>query len=188
MKRKLTIILGVICVTLIAALAEICRPVEVNRVSTVERQESRLALEDRRGDGHSQRLLGSQRLPEKPEYIDGKPAKYQDPVTKGKAAEEAEVGYPSNYLLVWTAKWCGSCKNVKAITEQLRAEGFDVYYIDYDKNTKEAKKNGVKSLPTSIVYTDGEEVKRVVGTTNAEEQIREALKKNTKEPSDYDVY
>ena len=185
--KRLLITLGVTCATAFVYLAEIRSPAEVNRVSLVERQESRLALEDRGGDGDSERLLRSQRLPEKPEYIDGKPAKYQGPVAEGEASEEA-VTYPANYLLVWTADWCSACKKLKAVTEELRAEGFDIYYIDYDENSKEAKKSGVKSLPTSIVYTDGEEVKRIVGTANAEEQIREVLEKNAKEPSDYDVY
>lgn len=188
MKQLLTVVLGVTCATTLIYLATFCSTTEINRTSIVERQESRLVIEDRRSDGHSERLLRSRRLPEKPEYIDGKSARYPDLVTEGEASEEAEVGYPSNYLLVWTAKWCGACKKLRAVTEELRAEGFDVYYIDYDENSKEAKKSGVKSLPTSIVYTDGEEVKRVVGTTNAKKQIRKVLEKNTKEPNDYNVY
>jgi thioredoxin 1 len=188
MKRLLTIVLGVTCATLIFALEEVCRPVEVNRTGIIERQESRLAVEDRRSDGYSERLLRSQRLPKIPEYVDGKPAKYQDPITKGETPEEADVGYPSNYLLVWTAEWCYACKKLKATAERLRAEGFDIYYIDYDENSNEAKRIGVKSLPTSIIYTNGKEVKRVIGTTNAEERIREVLEKNAKEPSDYNVY
>ena len=185
MKRKLMTVLGVTLVTFIATLAQICRPVEINRVSIVERQESRLALEDRGGDGNSQRLLGSQRLPKIPEYIDGKPAKYQDPITKREATEEAGVNYPDNYLLIWTAEWCGSCKGMKVIAEELRAEGFDVYYIDFDDNRDRARECSVTSLPTTIVYTDGKEAKRFVGIRKAE-QIRDVLKKNEK--ANYDVY
>lgn len=187
MKRKLMIVLGVICATTLIYLASICRPVEVNRVSVVERQESRLALEDRGGDGNSQRLLGSQRLPKIPEYVDGKPAKYQSPIEKRQATAEAEVAYPDNYLLIWTADWCGYCKEIKAVAEELRAEGFDIYYIDFDENREKARSCNVTSLPTTIVYTNGEEVKRLVGVRKAEEQIRDALKKNEKEEA-YHVY
>ena len=186
MKRKLLTVLGVMCATTIIYLAEICGPAEVNRVSIVERQESRLALEDRGGDGDSERLLRSQRLPKIPEHVDGKPAKYQPLITKREASEETAVVYPPNYLLVWTADWCGACKKLKATTEELRAEGFDIYYIDYDENSKEAKKAGVKSLPTSIAYTDGKEAKRFIGICKAD-TIRDVLKKNEKEEA-YNVY
>jgi thiol-disulfide isomerase/thioredoxin len=187
MKRKLTIVLGVTCATLIAIMATICYPTEVNRTSIVERQESRLALEDRGGDGHSQRLLGSQRLPKVPEYVDGKPAKYQDPITEGEATGEAEIGYPENYLLIWTADWCGYCKDMKVIAEELRAEGFDVYYIDFDENRDKARECSVTSLPTTIVYTEGTEAQRFIGIRKAE-QIRGVLKKNEKEPGSHAIY
>jgi thiol-disulfide isomerase/thioredoxin len=186
MKRKLMIALGVTCATTLIYLATICYPTEINRVSIVERQESRLALEDRGGDGNSQRLLGSQRLPRIPEYIDGKPAKYQDPITKREATEEAGVKYPANYLLIWTADWCGSCKDMKVVAEILRAEGFDVYYIDFDENRDKARECSVTSLPTTIVYTAGKEAKRFVGVRKAE-QIRDVLKKNEKDEA-YHVY
>jgi thiol-disulfide isomerase/thioredoxin len=186
MKQKLLTVLGVTLVTTLIYLAQICRPVEVNRVNLVERQESRLAVEDRRGDGNSQRLLGLQRLSKIPEYIDGKPAKYQDPITKREASEETAVVYPDNYLLIWTADWCGYCKDMKVIAEILRAEGFDVYYIDFDDNRDKARECSVTSLPTTIVYTDGKEAKRFVGIRKAE-QIRDVLKKNEKEEA-YNVY
>jgi thiol-disulfide isomerase/thioredoxin len=168
-------------------MAQICRPVEINRVSVVERQESRLALEDRGGDGHSQRLLGSPRLPRVPEYVDGKPAKYQDPITKRQAPGETAVEYPDNYLLIWTADWCGYCKEMKVIAEELRAEGFDVYYIDFDENRDKARECSVTSLPTTIVYTEGTEAQRFIGIRKAE-QIRDVLKKNEKEPDSHAIY
>lgn len=185
--KRLLITLGVTLGTLIFALASIRSSVEVDRVGVVERQESRLALKDRGGDGHSQRLLGPQRLPRVPEYIDGKPAKYQAPVTKRQASGEARVKYPDNYLLIWTADWCKYCKDMKVIAAVLRAEGFDVYYIDFDENRKKARECNVTSLPTTIVYAGGKEVKRLVGTRNAEKQIRGVLKKNEKKEA-YHVY
>jgi thiol-disulfide isomerase/thioredoxin len=185
MKRLLTIVLGVTLVTLAFTLETVRGPVEINRIDIVERQESRLALEDRGGDGNSQRLLRSQRLPRVPEHIDGKPAKYQEPITKRETPEEA-IEYPDNYLLIWTAEWCRYCKDMKATAEMLRAEGFDVYYIDFDGNRDKARECSVTSLPTTIVYTDGKEAKRLIGICKAE-QIRDILKKNEKEEA-YNVY
>lgn len=187
MKRSYTAILGVTCAATLIYLATFCYATPVNRVGVVERQESRLAIEDRGSDGHSERLLRSPRLPEKPEYIDGKPAKYQDPITEGEAAGEAEVNYPDNYLLIWTADWCSYCKDMKVIAEELRAEGFDVYYIDFDENRDKARECSVTSLPTTIVYTEGTEAQRFIGIRKAE-QIRDVLKKNEKEPGNHAIY
>jgi thiol-disulfide isomerase/thioredoxin len=184
--KRILIALGVTLVTLAFTLETVCGPVEVNRASLVERQESRLALEDRGGDGNSQRLLGPQRLPRVPEHIDGKPAKYQLPITKREATEETGVVYPDNYLLIWTADWCDACKKIKGVAEMLRAEGFDVYYIDFEGNRDKARECSVTSLPTTIAYTDGKEAKRFIGICKAE-QIRDVLKKNEKEEA-YNVY
>jgi thiol-disulfide isomerase/thioredoxin len=118
-------------------------------------------------------------MPETPEYIDGNPVKYQMP------PGEANVSYPDNCLLVWTAEWCKSCKKMVTIAEKLEKEGYFVFYIDFDENKKKAKEDGVTKVPTAIIHTNGEEVKRFVGVSRkTEAQIREVLKKS----DDYDIY
>lgn len=89
-----------------------------------------------------------------------------------------------NCVVLWTARWCGSCKKMTPIMEQLEKEGFTVYVFDYDKKRRLALKNDVRTLPTIIIYQDGEEVvrhKKVV----TEAEIRKTLKKNK---SEYELY
>lgn len=142
----------------------------------------------------SKQLPESTILPSIPEYVDGQPVKYQMPLKQNK---KDEVKYPPNYLLIWTAKWCVNCSLMKTLGDKLEKENFDVFYIDFDKNEEKAKESMIGVLPTAIIYTDGEEVKRVVGIKKktkkiVEAQIREALEKNEKDKKeksdDYDIY
>ena len=196
MKRKIIITLGIIYVTLAYTVAAFRPPTEVNRARVVEGQTCEVVKENRRGDGHSERLFRPARLPKVPRYVNEKSTQCQPSTTSikevTKKAAAAEVKYPPNYLLIWTAKWCKFCPEMKAVGDKLKEEGFDVFYIDFDKNQKEAKKNSVALLPTAVVYTGGEEVKRVVGinpqiSKKVEAQIRGVLEKNG-ETTDYAVY
>lgn len=182
--------MGVIYVSIVSIVAASSSFAEVDRVSMVNEETCQLAGQDRGSDRHSARLFGPARLPAIPEYIDGKPVKYQMPISPKKM--ETKVEYSSNCLLIWTAKWCVNCAQMKVIGEKLKKEGFDVFYIDFDENEEKAKEDKIASLPTVVVYTGSEEVKRIIGVNRktkkeAEAQIREVLKKN-EEPNNYDIY
>lgn len=124
-----------------------------------------------------------------PEYVNGKPVKYQiSPIMK-----DDKVEYPPNYLVIWTARWCAKCPTMKAIGDKLSKEGYDVFYIDYDKNVEEATEKHVQALPTAIVYEDYKEVGRIVGVSlrtksKVENQLRQVLKKNEEEKEDANDY
>jgi len=83
---------------------------------------------------------------------------------------------------------------MKTIGDKLKAEGFDVFYIDFDAERKKARSLGIKAVPTAIIYTDSKEVERIVGVTRwtkekVEKCIREVLCKNIEEsPPDYEIY
>lgn len=118
-----------------------------------------------------------------PEYVDNQPVKYQ--------IFKAGIDYPPNYLLIWTADWCIKCPQMIAIGKKLEGEGFSVFYLNMMTNKKKAREDRIALLPTAIIYTDNEEVKRIIGfdpEIDAEARIREALKKNKDEPNDYDIY
>jgi thiol-disulfide isomerase/thioredoxin len=198
MRRRIIITLGLIYVTIVYGLAAFRTPLEVNRASTIEGQACEMVDESQRGNGHSGRLPGSTGLPETSGRINGKFAQCQPSATSIREdtaikVAAAEVKYPPNYLLIWTAKWCQYCPQMKAVGDKFKEEGFDVFYIDFDENQEEAKKNSVALLPTAVVYTDSEEVKRVVGinpkvSKKVEAQIRGVLEKNGKKTTDYAVY
>jgi len=81
---------------------------------------------------------------------------------------------------------------MKELGERLKAEGYDVFYIDYDKNKVKAREEGVKAVPTAIIHSGGEEVHRVVGISannqrSVEAEIRRVLRKNGV-PDEYEIY
>ena len=69
-------------------------------------------------------------------------------------------------LVDFWASWCGPCKMVGPIVEEL-ADDFagkvKVCKLNGDENTKTAQAYGVMSIPTLILFKNGKEVDRVVG-------------------------
>jgi thioredoxin 1 len=70
---------------------------------------------------------------------------------------------------VWSASWCGPCKALKAfvLTEPDCLEGKTVVFRDVDEQPEEARKAGVRSVPTTIVKVNGSEAGRIVGFTES---------------------
>lgn len=193
MKRKIIIMLGAIYVSIAITVATFYQSTEVDCNSVITGQTCKMVEENQRSNRHSERLPGPTRVPKIPEYVDGRPVKYQMPPAKKMVTKKAEVNYPANYLLIWTAKWCPKCSQMEVIGNKLKAEGFDVFYIDFDKNRKKAREDKIAALPTAIIYTDKEEIRRVIGVSpqnkmQVEARIRKFLKKNGEKPGDYELH
>jgi thioredoxin 1 len=86
-----------------------------------------------------------------------------------------------NYVVVFTAKWCAACPRMKRVAEQLEAQGYIVYVVDYDKAEEWCREHRITHVPTTIVFDGGKEVKRLVGVTSIE-QIKDGLKKKADQP------
>ncbi|WP_442595340.1 thioredoxin [Neobacillus sp. D3-1R] len=64
------------------------------------------------------------------------------------------------------APWCGPCKMIAPVLEELDSEMGDkvkIVKLDVDDNQETAAKFGVMSIPTLIVFKNGEAVDKVVG-------------------------
>lgn len=64
------------------------------------------------------------------------------------------------------APWCGPCKMIAPVLEELDAElgeKLKIVKLDVDENQETAAKFGVMSIPTLLVIKDGEVVDKVVG-------------------------
>ncbi|MFB6467928.1 thioredoxin [Cytobacillus sp. Hz8] len=64
------------------------------------------------------------------------------------------------------APWCGPCKMIAPVLEEIDAEMGDkvkIVKLDVDENQETAAKFGVMSIPTLLVFKDGEVVDKVVG-------------------------
>ena len=71
-------------------------------------------------------------------------------------------------MLEFYASWCPHCKRMMPVVERLRESVGDrvgIYQFDIDENTAFADKLGVQSIPTFIVFSNGEEVFRHTGET-----------------------
>lgn len=80
-------------------------------------------------------------------------------------------------LVDFYADWCGPCKMMAPVVEEIAAERADVTVgkINVDESGELALKYGVVSIPTLVVFKDGVEADRIVGF-RPKEQITEKLK------------
>ena len=74
-------------------------------------------------------------------------------------------------LVDFYANWCGPCRMLHPIIEDLSNERSEVTFkqIDVDKAPNISKEYGVMSIPTLILFKDGKEVAKTVGFMKKEE-------------------
>jgi thioredoxin 1 len=65
----------------------------------------------------------------------------------------------------YTAVWCGPCRALKPIMQEIAAQNPSVNYqiIDVDSNQAESTSAGIRSIPVVIVEKNGVETSRFVG-------------------------
>ena len=77
-------------------------------------------------------------------------------------------------LVDFFADWCAPCKMAGPVIEELAKEyegKIKVGKINIDENQKISEKYGILSIPTVIIFKNGEEVKRQVGFVGKEGYI-----------------
>ncbi len=89
------------------------------------------------------------------------------PIVVTDASFEHDVEKSAGVILVdFWATWCGPCKMIAPIVEQIANENegkITVGKLDVDANGETATKYGVLSIPTLILFKDGQPVERLVG-------------------------
>ena len=85
--------------------------------------------------------------------------------------EELVVNSGKKVLLDFWATWCGPCKMIAPLVEQIADERPDLVVgkEDVDEEMELAMKFGVASIPTLVVLENGKEVNRMVGYRPKEE-------------------
>jgi thioredoxin 1 len=69
-------------------------------------------------------------------------------------------------LVDFWAEWCGPCKMVGPVLEEIAAEHADkirIVKLNIDENPEVARKYGIMSIPTMSVFVGGEVAKSIVG-------------------------
>ena len=88
---------------------------------------------------------------------------------------EADVlGSGTPVLVDFTATWCGPCKALAPIVEKLADEyegKVRVGKLDIDDAPGVAAKYGVRSVPTVMVFKNGQKVAQHVGLTNRDKLV-----------------
>lgn len=87
--------------------------------------------------------------------------------TLSDATFDEEIGSSSTPVLVdFWAEWCGPCKMIAPILEEIADEKGDTLRIaklNVDEAADIARRFEVMSIPTMILFKDGEEAKRIIG-------------------------
>ena len=80
-------------------------------------------------------------------------------------------------LVDFSAEWCGPCKMMPPILKEVKekmGESITILKLDIDRNPAVASAYGIQSVPTLIVFRDGQIKWRQSGVTRAE-QLRQVL-------------
>ncbi|MGV7929626.1 MAG: thioredoxin [Spirochaetota bacterium] len=73
---------------------------------------------------------------------------------------------PGKVLVDFWAPWCGPCRMQTPILERLAQSGTisaKITKLNTDENPQIAQKYGISSIPTLILFADGNEAERMIG-------------------------
>ena len=87
--------------------------------------------------------------------------------------EEVVLKSEKPVLVDFNATWCGPCRMLKPILEEIAEEREDVTIVgvDIDQNMDMAEEYGVFSIPCLILFKDGAEADRSVGLVPKEQVL-----------------
>jgi thioredoxin 1 len=88
------------------------------------------------------------------------------PITTDETFENEVIHSKGAVLIDFGAEWCHPCKQLDPIVEELAQDwegSVKVLALDIDANVKTTMQMGVMSVPTLILFLDGQPVERITG-------------------------
>ncbi len=100
----------------------------------------------------------------------------QNILTLSDSTFDETIGASDKPVLVdFWAEWCGPCKMIAPILSEIADEhdGITISKLNIDENPEIARRFQVMSIPTMIVFKDGEAAKRMVGAKGKGQMLKE---------------
>lgn len=87
-----------------------------------------------------------------------------------------EVIQKDKVIVDFYAEWCGPCKMLSPILEKVSEKlKLDTYKVNVDDVEEVARRYGIMSIPTVMIFSKGKEVNKHVGYME-EEELKEFVK------------
>ncbi|MGQ0776459.1 MAG: thioredoxin [Pseudonocardiales bacterium] len=100
----------------------------------------------------------------------------QTVIVTDKSFADEVLGSDKPVLVDFWAIWCGPCKMVAPVLEEIateHAEKITVAKLDVDNNPHTSRNYNIMSLPTLLLFSKGEVVKQIVGAKPKEALLKD---------------